>query len=88
MSTLAVVAIVSGVAAAAVAVAASYGHLRGAVRPLLEDGEPTRAAIEATRPFVARPRIRLVARHAIMALGWLMVALYGLGLAAAGTVAR
>ena len=88
MSPLAIVAVLCGVVAAVGATAASFGHARGAIRPLLEDGEPTRAAIDATRPFAARTRVRLFARHAALAVGWLVVALYGLGLAVAGSVAR
>jgi hypothetical protein len=88
VSLLAVLAVVCGVAATAVAGAAAAGHLRGALRPLREDGDPTRAAIEATRPFADRTRVRLVARHALMAAGWLLVACYGLALAMAGATAR
>ena len=88
MSLLAVVAVLCGVIVAVGATAASYDHVRSAVRPLLEDGEPTRAAIDATRPFAARTRVRLFARHAGRAVAWLVVVLYGLGLAAAGSVAR
>jgi hypothetical protein len=84
----AAVAVACGTAATAVAAAATLGHLRSAIRPLRQDGEPTRAAIEAARPLVARTRVRLVARHAILAAGWLAVAGYGLGLAAAGALAR
>ncbi|MBP1705863.1 MAG: hypothetical protein H6Q36_1602 [Chloroflexi bacterium] len=88
MIPLALVAVACGVTAVAVAGATSYRHLRGAIEPLHQDGEPTRAAIEATRPFAARSRVRLVVRHAVLAAGWLTVALYGLGLAAAGALAR
>jgi hypothetical protein len=87
MTPLAIVAVLCGVVAAVGATAASCDHARRAIRPLLEDGEPTRAAIEATRPFAARTRVRLFARHSTLAVAWLAVALYGLWLAAAGSVA-
>jgi len=87
MTPLPIVAVLCGVVAAVGATAASYDHARRAIRPLLQEGEPTRAAIEAARPFATRTRVRLFARHAALAVAWLVVALYGLWLAAAGSVA-
>jgi len=87
MTILGLVAVLCGVVAAVGATAAAYDHARQAVGPLRHDGEPTRAAIESARPFAARTRVRLFARHAALAVAWLAVALYGLWLAAAGSVA-
>ncbi|HXG40956.1 MAG TPA: hypothetical protein VNJ28_08440 [Candidatus Limnocylindrales bacterium] len=62
----------------------SYGAAREALGPLVHDGEPTRRAIEASRPFHARPRLRHVLGRVVLALGWLVVASYGLVLLSAG----
>lgn len=62
----------------------SYATARDAVLPLAHDGDPTRTAIESARPLPLRPRVRRFARHATLALGWLLVCFYGLYLFAAG----
>jgi hypothetical protein len=51
---------------------------REALAPLAHDGDPTRTAIEATRPFPVRPRFRRFVSRVIGAIGWLAVAMYGL----------
>lgn len=51
---------------------------REALAPLAHDGDPTRTAIEATRPFPARPRVRRFVGRALGAIAWLAVAMYGL----------
>jgi hypothetical protein len=51
---------------------------REALAPLAHDGDPTRTAIEATRPFPARPRVRRFVSRVLGAVGWLAVAMYGL----------
>ena len=56
----------------------SYAMAREALAPLVHDGDPTRSAIEASRPFPMRPRVRLFARRVILSVGWLFVAFYGL----------
>ena len=65
----------------------SYSIARQALRPLVHDGEPTRTAIEAARPLQDRFRVRLFVRRVAAAVGWLVVALYGLYLVSVGAVA-
>ncbi|HKG57020.1 MAG TPA: hypothetical protein VKA85_07220 [Candidatus Limnocylindrales bacterium] len=65
----------------------SYAVAREALGPLAHDGDPTRTAIEAARPLHARFRIRLFLRRVTIAVGWLLVALYGLFLVSAASVA-
>ena len=62
----------------------SYVMAREAIGPLVHDGDPTRTALEATRPVIERPRVRLFARRVFLAVGWLVVAMYGLYLLSVG----
>lgn len=64
----------------------SYSIARQALGPLVREGDPTRTAIEAARPFLDRFRIRLFIRRVAVSVGWLLVALYGLFLVSAGAV--
>jgi hypothetical protein len=64
-----------------------YALTREAVGPLVHAGEPTRTALEAARPVHARFRVRLFVRRVGAATAWLLVALYGLYLIQAGSVA-
>ena len=61
-----------------------YAAARAAVLPLVRDGDPTRTLIEATRPIHARSRVRIAARHVVLAVVWLSVAMYGLYLLTVG----
>jgi hypothetical protein len=65
----------------------SYAVVREALAPLVHSGDPTRTAIEAAQPFHERARVRLFARRVTIAVGWLIVALYGLFLVSAASVA-
>lgn len=65
-----------------------YTLAREALGPFVHEGEPTRTAIEAVRPVHARFRVRLFVRRVISAVGWIVVALYGVFLAQAGSVTR
>ena len=77
-------------------IAAMTGLYRGfvlareALAPLAHDGDPTRTAIEATRPFPARPRVRRFVSRVLGAVVWIAIAMYGLFLVswAAGLPAR
>jgi hypothetical protein len=62
----------------------SYVVAREALGPLAHEGDPTRAAIEATRPFPLRPRVRAFAQRVAVSTGWLAIAFYGLYLLARG----
>lgn len=61
-----------------------YAVAREAIAPLAHAGEPTRTAIEATRPLLARSRVRLFVRRLAASLGWIAIALYGLFLVSVG----
>jgi hypothetical protein len=73
-----------GLTAAFVGAWRGYAVAREAISPLVHAGEPTRTAIEATRPLFARPRVRLFVRRLAISIGWIAVALYGLFLASVG----
>jgi hypothetical protein len=62
----------------------SYALVREALSPLVHDGDPTRTAIEAMRPILERPRVRLFVKRVVLSLLWLVVATYGLYLLAVG----
>jgi hypothetical protein len=61
-----------------------YVSARAALIPLLREGDPTRTLIDATRPVHARTRVRVMARHGVLAVAWLSLAMYGLYLATIG----
>ena len=66
-----------------------YVVVREALGPMVhDDGDPTRRAIDATRPVLARMRVRTFARRTAVAIGWLIVATYGLALLAEGLAVR
>lgn len=75
----------------AIAIGSWRGYVvaREALAPLVhDDGDPTRRAIDATRPPLARMRVRAFARRTATAVGWLLIATYGLALLAAGVAPR
>jgi len=74
-----------GVVLTAAGLLRSYAVARQAIAPLLHQGDPTRAAIEALRPLPFRPRVRTVASRAMLSMGWLFVSLYGLYLVVRAT---
>ena len=69
---------------------AVYGCLQGylaaraALLPLARDGEPTRAIVDATRPLLARTRVRVAVRNVAVALAWLGISMYGMYLTTVG----
>ena len=75
-----------GIVLAVVGLLRSYAVARRAIAPLVHQGDPTRAAIEALRPFPLRPKVRTVASRALVSIGWLAVSLYGLYLIVQATV--
>jgi hypothetical protein len=60
----------------------SYAMAREALGPVAHQGDPTRTALEAGRPILARTRVRLFLHRLAVSLGWLLVAGYGLYLVA------
>jgi hypothetical protein len=62
----------------------SYAMAREALGPIAHEGDPTRTALEAARPILARTRVRLFLRRVAISLAWLLVAGYGLYLVVAG----
>ena len=78
-----------GVVTLAVGAWRGFVVARQALGPFVhDDGDPTRRAIDATRPPLARMRVRAFARRTAVAIGWLVVATYGLVLIEQGTVVR
>lgn len=63
-----------------------YVAARSALGPIAHraDGDPTRAAVEAVQPRVARARARAAVVSVVRAVAWLGLALYGLFLASTG----
>ena len=81
--------IVCGMIATTIGSWRGYVVSREAIGPLIhDDGDPTRRAIDATRPAYARMRVRSFARRTVVALGWLVVATYGLALLVEGLALR
>jgi hypothetical protein len=80
--------IACGLVVVAIGVWRSYGLAREALGPLVHEGEATRTAVEAARPMHARFRVRLFFRRVVAAVGWSVIALYGVFLAQAGAMAR
>ena len=64
-----------------------YANARVALVSLARDGDPTRAAIEASRPILARTRVRRFIRQVVVALLWLAIAMYGLLMVSLGGAA-
>jgi hypothetical protein len=81
---MSVVLMVTGLAALAIGAWRGYVAARLALGPLIHDGEPTRTLIEAGRPVYARSRVRSFARHVMVAVAWLAIAMYGLLLLSVG----
>lgn len=63
-----------------------YRSAREAIVPALNPGDPTRSVVDAARPVYDRTAVRRFARSVAFAIGWLVVALYGLFLVSAGSV--
>lgn len=76
------VLVLCGAVAALVGAHRGYVLAREALAPLVHEGDPTRTAIEATRPFPARPRVRRFASRVAGSIAWLTIAMYGLYLIA------
>jgi hypothetical protein len=78
-----------GIVTVAVGLWRGFVVARQALGPFVhDDGDPTRRAIDATRPPLARMRVRTFARRTAVAIGWLIVATYGLLLIGQGVVDR
>jgi len=73
-----------GCTAALIGAWRGYAVAREALSPLVHDGDPTRTAIDATRPLYGRMRIRLFARRIVISVAWLTVSMYGLYLLTVG----
>jgi hypothetical protein len=61
-----------------------YANARDALVSLARDGDPTRAAIDASRPVLARTRVRRFVRPVVAAMLWLAIAMYGLPMLSLG----
>jgi hypothetical protein len=76
-----------GLAATAIGTWRGYVNARAVVAPLVHPGDATRTA-EATRPVAERARVREAARDLVVAVAWLVIALYGLFLVATAEATR
>jgi hypothetical protein len=63
-----------------------FANARNAIVCLAPDGDPTRAAIEASRPFLDRMRVRRFLRPVVIAMVWAAIAIYGLLMVGRGGV--
>jgi hypothetical protein len=82
------VLVLTGLVAVAIGTWRGYVNARLVLAPLVHPGEPARTAVEATQPLLARARVRRAARHVLVSLAWLAVAMYGLFLVASAEAAR
>ena len=82
------VLLTTGLAAAAIGTWRGYANARAVMVPLIHPGDPTRTAVEATQPVAERTRVRRAARNLVAAVGWLVLAMYGLFLVASSEAAR
>ena len=82
------VLLLSGLLVALIGTWRGYANARLVVAPLVHPGEPTRTAVEATQPLSERARVRRAARNLLVAVGWLLIAMYGLYLVATAEAAR
>lgn len=85
MTAVALILALSGLVLTVVGLLRSYAVARQAIAPLIHQGDPTRAAIEALRPLPFRPKVRTVASRAVVSMGWLALSLYGLYLVVRAT---
>jgi hypothetical protein len=76
-----------GLVAATLGTWRGYANARTAVVSLARDGDPTRSAIEASRPILSRTRVRRFVRPLAAAVVWLAVAMYGLLMVSLGDTA-
>ena len=83
---MALVLLACGLVLAGIGTWSGYRNAREALAPAVHDEEPTRAAVDATRPLLARGSVRRFARSVAVAIGWLVLALYGLFLASTASV--
>ena len=83
------VLVACGVIAIVIGMWRGYVVAREALGPMIhDDGDPTRRAIDATRPVLTRMRVRTFARRTAVAICWLIVASYGLALLVEGLAIR
>lgn len=78
MSAVALVLGACGLVLTLIGLVRSYAVARQAIAPLIHQGDPTRAAIEAMRPLPLRPKFRTALVRAVTSMGWLALSLYGL----------
>jgi fatty acid desaturase len=81
------VLLLSGLLVAAIGTWRGYANARLVVAPWVHAGDATRTALEATQPLAERARMRRAARNLVVAVGWLILAMYGLFLVASAETA-
>ena len=72
------VLVACGLAATAIGMWRGYVNARAVVAPVVHAGDATRTAVEATGPVPERARVRRAARNLVVAIAWLVMAMYGL----------
>ena len=81
------VLLLSGLLVTAIGTWRGYANARLVLAPFAHPGDPTRSAVEATQPLVERARLRRAARGLLAAVGWLVLAMYGLFVVASAETA-
>jgi hypothetical protein len=76
-----------GLAATAIGTWRGYVNARSVVAPVVHPGDAARTAVEATTPVAERARFR-AARNLLVAIAWLVIAMYGLFLVATAEATR
>jgi len=84
---LGVILIACGLATTTFGTWRGYSNAGDALASLARDGDPTRAAIDASRPVLARTRVRRFVRPVVAAMLWLAMAMYGLLMVSLGGAA-
>ena len=82
------VLLTTGLATAAIGTWRGYANARAVMAPLIHPGDSTGTAVEATQPLAERTRVRRAARNLVAAVGWLVLAMYGLFLVASVEAVR
>ena len=76
-----------GLVAATLGTWRGYANARAAFMSLARAGDPTRAAIEASRPLLSRARVSRFLWSVTAAVVWLAIAMYGLLMVSLGGTA-
>ena len=76
-----------GLAATAIGTWRGYANARAVVAPVVHPGDATHTSVDASTSVADRARVRRAARHLVVAIAWLVIAMYGLFLVATADAA-